>query len=100
MEKNKIIEFGCWRNSHIIALSKDIDGIDVVNGYYGYNYKDALKSKIVLEDEFKTEEEILDVKGIIFVSLFNLWGLSISLYLLRQFFLINLSKLSKSFCFQ
>ena len=54
LEKNKIYHLGCWGNSHILALSKDIDGIDVVNGYYGYSLKDEMK------ENGKTEEEMTD----------------------------------------
>jgi len=54
LEKNKIYHLGCWGNSHILALSKDIDGIDIVNGYYGHSIKELPKHID------KTEEEIID----------------------------------------
>lgn len=54
LEKNKIYHLGCWGNSHILALSNDIDGIDVVNGYYGYTLKDRIS---YLGSSFKDEEE-------------------------------------------
>jgi hypothetical protein len=56
LEKNKIFKQGCWGNSHILALSKDIDGIDVVNGYYGFTLKDGIKN---FGTKFKDEEDAI-----------------------------------------
>jgi|APSaa5957512535_1039671.scaffolds.fasta_scaffold48629_3 hypothetical protein len=44
LENNKIYETGCWHNSHILSISNDIDGIEVVNGYYGYKLEEAIKT--------------------------------------------------------
>lgn len=41
LENNVIAEFGCWWNSHSLGLS-EINGIDMVNGYYGFKWKDRV----------------------------------------------------------
>jgi len=56
LEKNPIYELGCWGNSHILSLSKDIKDIDVVNGYYGYKLEDKWLIEKFSDKLFRKEE--------------------------------------------
>jgi len=54
LETNLITKQDCWFNSHALALSKDFDELEVVNGWYGWKTKeDIIVSGVSNEKELQ-----------------------------------------------
>ena len=56
LESNVVLEYCCWWNSHSLGLS-EIDGIDMVNGYYGFKIPDFYEH---LSGGFKSVDDFVE----------------------------------------